>query len=250
LLTSTLVLDRLPKYKGLSPEAKAVVEERLRTGVAGNKPEEFMGLAKFVTDFVATGDETLDNLAVADLKAKVSMRFAGAYKDQLNKMIDGMLGDPASLPDFGDRMLTDAFASGHLGNYKVPYVKSRAEGFFGFMKPVEGTALSPEDLAQTDSEVPESQRLLPGEIAQDQKLKALAAERLYKGMRMVEAMRNQKRKPQEIEDWVNTYVQSIGLYPAGGPNPILFNGITPDPDPEKALETVRKRIEELDTKKP
>lgn len=236
ILTSPLVLERHPKYAKLTPEAKAVVEERLKTGVPANDPQEFIGVAKSITDFEPTGVQEDDQLAVADLKAKIGMRFSGAYKAQLEKMADKMLVDPADLPDFADQILSDAFAD---KNYMVPYVQPRKEGWITSAR--EGTTLSPADIARTNPNVPKGQRLLPGELVVDQKLKALKAERHYRGLRMVEAMRARGEPPAKIEEAAQKYAESVGVgavLTGYGPNPrIDMDGPIPRPSMDGTLNS-------------
>lgn len=238
-LFNPVQLKHQSKYKGLTPEARAVVEERLRTGVPANDPREFSGVARYITDFEPTGVQEDDQLAVADLKAKIGMRFSGAYKAQLEKMADKMLVDPASLPDFGDKIITEAFTEGMLGNYKVPYVQPRKEGLITSARP--GTTLTPADIARTNPNVPEGQRLLPGELAEDARLKAQAAERQYKGLRMIEAMRARGEPAMKIEEAARKYVESIGLGASLmglGPNPIIdMDGAAPRPSMDGTLNS-------------
>lgn len=238
-LFNPVQLKHQTKYKGLTPEAKAVVEERLKTGVPANDPREFSGVARFITDFEPTGVQEDDQLAVADLKAKIGMRFSGAYKAQLDKLADKMLADPSTIPDFGDKILSEAFTEGMLGNYKVPYVQPRKEGWITSAR--EGTTLTPADIARTNPNVPEGQRLLPGELAEDAKLKAQAAERHYKGMRMIESMRARGEPAMKIEEAARKYVESIGLGASLmglGPNPIIdMDGAAPRPSMDGTLNS-------------
>ena len=242
VLISPLQLDRQSKYKRLTPESKAIIADRLRKGVPANDHKEFLGVAKFISDYKPTGQSNLDNLTVADLKAKINIRFDGALKAQLDKLADKMLVDPADVKDFGDKIAADAFADGYLQNYRVTYVEPREEGWIRSAR--EGTTLSPADVARTNSEIPEAQRLEPGEIVEDQRLKAIAAEKYMELMRQNEMMRRRGDAPKDIEAAAKSFVRAIGIgtsmstTPAATPNPTInMDGPIPKPTMDGSLKT-------------
>lgn len=210
-LTKPEQLDQ-PEFADLTPADKEVFKETLVKG-APNDDKEWMGVADEINNYTPSGNKDQDALRLAKLENFVSVRFKGAFKDQLVRMIEERKQEEESEGgvDMAKQKLTNYFKEGFLGNYKVPYVPPK-DRWFSADTP--GTPLSPADQALTSTDVPEGQRITSGKPVIDIQREAIARQKLSAGLNALALMKKQGKTQKEMDDWVDQYAQQYSIAPA------------------------------------
>jgi hypothetical protein len=239
-LTKPEQLDQ-PEFADLTPADKDTLKETLVKG-APNNDQEWMGVAAEINDYTPSDNPDQDALRLAKLENFVEVRFKGAFKDQLVRMIAERRAGETESDAMAKQKLTNYFKEGFLGNYKVPYVAPK-DNWFSPDTP--GTPLSPADMALTSTDVPEGQRITKGKPVIDIQREAIARQKLSAGLNALALMKKQGKTQKEMDDWVDQYAQQYSIAPAlkeveaNSPNPRL-----PD-DMPKVLKRASKFAEGL-----
>lgn len=222
-------LDTDPRYKNLLPSKKQMVKDALSKNAPKNDSREFMAYTWAALNTPVVTDQTdpaypVVQMHIAGLKNSVAMRFEGAYKDQLTRIIDDHFNGNNAEETELIRSLSDGFKDGLLGEYKVPYVEhgNRWEIDWGSLKsfgteplvssvPVQGTALSPKDQmrAALGDKVPG--KLKPGAPVVDQQKYNEASKRLYDSIQAIKQMGKQNKSPEEKRKYRDSVLFTVPL---------------------------------------
>lgn len=266
-------VDSDPRYKGLSPVKRQMVKDAITNSVPKNNDQEFIKYVQAAMNTPVVTDQNdpaypIVQRQIADLKNRAMLRFDGGYQEQLKQIITDRFNGNNDAEAELLRDLSDSFANGVLGDFKVPYVEhgnrweidwNKLGGYSALVASgnvaaanyqfftegvtkstvVPGTPLSPKDQARAALEDKTPGKLKPGMLVTDQAKYAKARAALFDAIQTVKQMGQQNRTMEEKRRYVDSIKNVVPL------QPLSSNPAAPADSPEMRLQKATETFNSL-----